>query len=247
VLQPLQIKLEILKQYWETRQAVVSHLASLAVLLGLFVLLRGTRPFQYAASSPLGSSATWIYCAWVFCTGVSMDVAKSVNQDIMTGTLAKVAQAPLGLLGIVDSRYVANLLFSVVTTCIVGLLLLAAGNAFSQLDAVRILVMALMIPQAYSLALLMVAAALSQKSVAGAHMVGLVICLPVVVIPTEKLIGDWSALLLIGGPLAKLREPASWTDLLLLVAATVAWIAASRAVFRRVEQRLRFRGTLLYR
>ncbi len=240
-------RLELTKQYWETKQSWVAFVVSTLVMLGLFLLVRDTASFQYLTSSQGRGGGLWIYCLWVFCTTASLDVSKSICADIGFGTLANFAQGRNGLRQLTDGRFLSSSLFALLIVAVIAMALFALGGRFPRLEALDTLIVLALLLQTYALTLFMVAIGLRQKNEIAANFVGLVISIPIVLLPVEKFLGGFAALFPVAGPLSLLRTGSSPVDLIVLCAATAAWVFFARLIFAKVEKGLKMNGSLLFR
>jgi len=239
--------LELTKQYWETKQSLIGFCASILVMVGLLLLIRDTASFRYLVSSQGREGGLLIYCLWVFCTTATLDVSKSICADIRVGTLAIFAQSRSGLLRLADGRFLSSSIFSLLTVSIIAATLITLGERFPRIDLRDSLILLAVLLQTYALALLMVAIVLRQKNEIAAQLVGLVISVATVIVPIDRIFGDYASVFLVAGPLAMLRIGGSPADLIVLTASTIVWMLAARLFFAKIEKGLKVRGSLLFR
>jgi hypothetical protein len=241
------ISLELQKQYWETKRSWIGGLISMAIMAGLFVLVRNTDSFQFLIRADDAGATWWIYCVWIFCMSASLDVSKSVCADITRGTLAYFAQSFSRLNEMILARFVSSCTFTALYVALIALSLLALPEPLSAPSLKSLAIAPLMLLQTYALTVAMVAAALSQKSEVGANLVGLVISVPAIIFPADRLLGYFAPALPVAGPITMIRTDWQFRDLILASVATIVWLILCQVIFRQVVHRLRRLGSLLFK
>jgi len=243
------VSVESYRTISEIRSSFGEYLFGTAFLVGIFLVLMLTGGMGGLGVSNARATGGSVFVLWSLLLGTTTSVPREVLTDISSGAISRVFLAAPGFRSILAARFLVNLFHALIVCGLMAIAFAAAGSVQFQAIPEKVLLTASFLGQSFGITLAFVAFAIATKSERTTQTVMFCSVFPLMLFPTEKFIGQFSAFVPLANLVAPIRNPAGSTGGLaatLLVASTLAVLALGIAAFEIVTRSQRRTGRILH-